>query len=389
MSPFSTKYAEITKQIQNLDPVLYGKTRNYIDGKVSYLSPYLSRGLISTKRIFDHILSLGYKRYQISSFLQELAWREYYQRIWSAKGDGIFQDLKREQPDVHHFGIPKSVLLARTGIEGIDKEIQKLYSIGYMHNHVRMYLASLVCNIARAHWYEPSRWLYYHLLDGDLASNTCSWQWVAGAFSNKKYIMNQENINRYTHTLQFQTPLDKSYEEIMTMDCPEEWSELENPILEIDLLKWSERLAPDLLKRFLSKEDLQNDFQADVQNKNIFLYHFYHLDPEWRSLEEGNRYLVLPPSLFKKHPVSEQVLQFTISLALENLPNLQILIQEWEDILPILAANKIYTREHPSLPHLDIHLDEREWMYPNVNGFYPSFFNYWKRCEKYLDTFFG
>ena len=50
-----------------------------------------------------------------------------------------------------------------------------------MHNHLRMYTASITSVIAKAHWLNPSKWMYYHLLDGDLASNSCSWQWVAGS----------------------------------------------------------------------------------------------------------------------------------------------------------------------------------------------------------------
>ena len=55
-----------------------------------------------------------------------------------------------------------------------------------------MYIASIVCNIAKSHWKLPTKWFYYYLLDGDLASNNLSWQWVCGANSSKKYYANQE-----------------------------------------------------------------------------------------------------------------------------------------------------------------------------------------------------
>lgn len=69
-----------------------------------------------------------------------------------------------------------------------------------MHNHLRMYIAGTITNVSHAHWRVPSLWLYSHLLDGDITSNTCSWQWNAGTFSSKKYLANQENINTYTGT---------------------------------------------------------------------------------------------------------------------------------------------------------------------------------------------
>jgi deoxyribodipyrimidine photo-lyase len=84
-----------------------------------------------------------------------------------------------------------------------------------------MYTAALFCNIGRAHWRQPARWMYYHLLDGDWASNACSWQWVAGANSSKTYLANQENINRYTGSKQMGTYLDCSYEALADLNPPE------------------------------------------------------------------------------------------------------------------------------------------------------------------------
>jgi len=115
----------------------------------------------------------------------------------------------------------KAIELAQTGIESIDFAINELYKNGYMHNHGRMYTASMACNMGKAHWLDPSKWMYYHLLDGDIASNNCSWQWVAGAFSNKKYYCNQENINKYTFSNQVNTFLDLPYEALGSMSIPD------------------------------------------------------------------------------------------------------------------------------------------------------------------------
>ena len=185
---FSTGYQEILQRVQNINPVQYAKTRNFVNGAVTYLSPYISRGAISVKQVMETVLHKGYKPYQIEKFLQELAWREYYQRVWQYAGDDIWKDIKQPQQDVLHHQMITAVDEAATGIEAIDKSIENLYNSGYMHNHVRMYTASLVCNMAKAHWLQPSQWMYYHLLDGDIASNNCSWQWVAAAFASKKIL---------------------------------------------------------------------------------------------------------------------------------------------------------------------------------------------------------
>jgi deoxyribodipyrimidine photo-lyase len=78
---FPTDHASILKKIDQIDPLKYAKTRNFIDGHVTYLSPYISRGVISTKQVLEHVLSKGYKVYQMDSFVKELCWRDYFQRV--------------------------------------------------------------------------------------------------------------------------------------------------------------------------------------------------------------------------------------------------------------------------------------------------------------------
>ena len=218
---FPTDYQSIQNRIARINPVKYASTRNFIDGAVTYLSPYISRGIISVKQVMDTMLQRGYEPYKIEKFLQELAWREYFQRVWQHAGDGIWQDIKQQQPDVLHNQMIASIESATTGVDAIDDAVKHLYKTGYMHNHVRMYTASMACNMGKAHWLQPSKWMYYHLLDGDIASNNCSWQWVAAAFASKKYYFNQENVNKYTFSKQQNTFIDKSYEEINDMPIPD------------------------------------------------------------------------------------------------------------------------------------------------------------------------
>ena len=88
---FPTSYNEIFQRIHNIDPAKYGSTSNFIDGSVTYLSPYISQGVISTKFILSEIIRRGYKPVKIEKFIQELAWRDYWQQIWMSKGDTIDQ----------------------------------------------------------------------------------------------------------------------------------------------------------------------------------------------------------------------------------------------------------------------------------------------------------
>ena len=153
------------------------------------MSAYISRGVISTKFILNTLLDNNYNPARIEKFIQELAWRDYWQQVWISKGNLINTDLKHNQFPVTNNLLPKAIFDASTGITAIDKSILKLYDIGYMHNHLRMYVASIACNIAQSHWMIPAKWMYYHLLDADWASNSLSWQWVAGQIRIKNILL--------------------------------------------------------------------------------------------------------------------------------------------------------------------------------------------------------
>lgn len=365
---FTTDHHSILQQVQHIDPVSYARTRNHINGAVSYLSPYISRGVISLRQVRESVLHRGYQPQQAEKFLQELAWREYYQRVWQQKGDSIWEDLKQSQTDFIHRQMITAIQDAATGIRSIDRQIEHLYATGYMHNHARMYVASIACNIAKAHWQEPAKWLYYHLLDGDIASNNCSWQWVAGAFASKKYYCDQENINRYTGSSQQQTFLDRSYEEINRMPVPE-------------ILKASH--TPDLPCRLPT-----TPLPIIDNTRPTLLYNAYNIDPLWRALDNVNRVLLLEPSHYNRYPVSEKVIRFIIDLS-KNISGIQLFCGELQQLQSLYQESKLapqdafISKEHPAFTHYPGIKDGRDWMYPEVTGYYPSFFSFWKACQKH------
>ena len=362
---FPTDYESILKRIDEIDPVKYARSRNFIDGDVTYLSPYISRGVISVKMVKDIIFKRGYKIYEMEKFIQELAWREYWQRIWQSKGDEILSDLKQTQPDYIHRELPAAILNYQTRIDAIDNYIAQMYEQGYMHNHVRMYVASIVCNIAKSHWALPAQWLYYHLLDGDIASNHLSWQWTCGSASSKKYYCDQTNISRYTGSNQRKSYLAYDYETLAEMDVP-------------DILK--ETTVPELTTVLPDTASLNID-----TTKPTCIYNSYNLDPNWRSNEDVNRVLLLEPSHFVKYPVSEKVIDFIVALS-KNIPGIQIYKSEFKEIEELYLNNKskIIFKEHPAFMHYKGTCDSREWMAPSITGNFNSFFSFWKKAEREL-----
>ena len=362
-SIFPTSYAEILQRVRNIDPVKYGSTRNYINGSVTYLSAYISRGIVSTKFILSEVLNRGYQPAQIEKFIQELAWRDYWQQVWIAKGDAINQDLKHQQNPVSNTSIPKSIVTANTGIEAIDTSIQEFYKTGYLHNHVRMYIAAIACNMAQSHWKVPAQWMYYHLLDADWASNALSWQWVAGSNANKKYVANQDNINKYCFTEQKNTFLDLPYEAFNSLEIPDILIDTPKLLLETNLPK-------------------PNPISIDEKLPTC-IYNFYNLDPLWKKDISANRILLLEPSHFKEYPVSEKTIDFVTAFSKENIENIQVYVGEFKDMIPTYNIESVYYKEHPLNHHYQGIEESRDWMF-DVEGYYPSFFSFWKKCKKQL-----
>ncbi len=361
IEPFTTDYKTILEKIEQVNPILYCKNRNFINGAVTYFSPYISRGVISTKQVLDRVLKKGYKIQQIESFVKELCWRDYFQRVGQHKD--LTLDIRQKQEPIITKEIPVAIIDARTGIEGIDKAIEQLYHTGYMHNHCRMYTASLVCNIAKSYWQQPSQWMYYHLLDGDWASNTCSWQWVAAANSNKKYYANQEYINKYTFTNQQNTYLDLSYEALERIDTPASLLSTQN-------------FQPS--PYFPAASDMKLDNSLPT-----FIYNYYNLDPQWHKEEAGNRILLIEPDFFSRYPVSKICMDFMLALS-KNIPGMQVYMGSFLSFTDIYTGNSIYFKEHPlNIGYKGIE-EPRDWITDQVTEYYSSFFGYWKKVERQL-----
>lgn len=358
---FTVDYASILNKIEVINPVKYAHSRNYIDGQVNYLSPYISRGVVSTKQVLASLQGKGYSFEQLEPLIQQLCWRDYFQRIAQVKE--INTEIKQVQEQVKHHAIPLSILEAKTGIQAIDQSIETLFESGYMHNHSRLYLAALTCNIGKSHWLHPAKWMYYHLLDGDWASNACSWQWVAGANSSKKYYANQENINKYTASKQRNTYLDTSYEVLPEMEIPASLTTTEEFNFEITLP--------------------EGDSIQIIPDQPIFIYNYYNLDPLWHKNEPGNRILLLEPEFFQNYPISKKCMDFMLDLS-KNIQGIQIYVGSFQAFSAEYKETSIYYKEHPlNIGYFGLQ-EERDWIANDVSGYYPSFFSYWKKVKKHL-----
>jgi deoxyribodipyrimidine photo-lyase len=115
------------------------------------------------------------------------------------------------------------------------------------------------------------------------------------------------------------------------------------------------------------------------RNLPTLVYNSYNLDPHWRKTEQANRILLLEPSHFKKFPVSEKVLKFVIELSTNN-EGIQCWVAEIDELTKLVDGNTIISKEHPAFMHYPGAKDERDWLFPAVKEYFPSFSTYWKKA---------
>ncbi len=204
-------------RLEAIDPAAYARTRNHLEGAVTGIGPYVTHGFLSLPQVRDDLVA----RYRLRAdhkLVFELAWREYFRHVWAHEGDGILGSLHAGPlpESAYSRELPADLRQARTGVPAIDAAVRQLYATGTLHNHARMWLASYAVHLRKVHWRTGADWMLAHLLDGDLASNHLSWQWVAGTGSAKPYLFNAENVARYAprgwHSPG--TVVDRSYEEL-------------------------------------------------------------------------------------------------------------------------------------------------------------------------------
>ncbi|MBL0945137.1 MAG: deoxyribodipyrimidine photolyase [Hydrogenophaga sp.] len=196
--PFEPTREAAHARLAALQPEAYARTRNHLEGAVTRLSPYLAHGLLGLAEVLQ-ALRERHGLDETHKLVQELGWRAYFHHVWRHRGEAIFGSLHAGPlpDDAYAPALPEDIRRGATGVPAIDRAVRTLYATGYLHNHARLWLASYVVHLRKVHWRAGADWLYGHLLDGDLASNHLSWQWVAGTGSHKPYLFNADNVARF------------------------------------------------------------------------------------------------------------------------------------------------------------------------------------------------
>jgi deoxyribodipyrimidine photo-lyase len=193
--------------------------RNYVNASTSKLSAYLRHGILSILEVADHVRqhALGRER---NEFLKQLTWHEFFYLVLEQEGADVLENLEPPKYEARwNLEMPEDIPGAQTGLPCVNAWVTKLIRTGYLHNHERLWFAAYVTHWRKIHWRAGYEFFREHLLDGDIASNALSWQWVASTFSAKPYFMNQQNIelfssDAYCSGCRALCPFQKTYPEL-------------------------------------------------------------------------------------------------------------------------------------------------------------------------------
>jgi deoxyribodipyrimidine photo-lyase len=204
---FSSTRHEALEQWERFLPHVadYSACRNAVvpgHGYVSRLSPAIRCRLITEEEILAS-LRHRFPFHRVEKFVQEVLWRGYW-KAWLERNPGIWQGYQTHIASNFPYLTPlqrervEEVMCGHSGVAVMDRFAHELVQTGYLHNHARMWWASFWIHVEQLPWQLGADFFYRHLLDGDPASNTLSWRWVAGLQTRgKTYVVRRSNIEKY------------------------------------------------------------------------------------------------------------------------------------------------------------------------------------------------
>ena len=203
---FQTTREGVLKQLNNFiekDILNYNSKRNFDFGinnrsNVSCLSPYLTHRILTEFETTKKVLA-KHPFQKVDKYIQEIFWRVYWKgwlelrpKVWS----DFIEDLKSIKDNENY----NNAINAETEIECFNDWVKELKEFNYLHNHTRMLFASIWIFTLGLPWQKGAEFFMKHLLDGDSASNTLSWRWVAGIQTKGKHYLAQSwNITKFTN----------------------------------------------------------------------------------------------------------------------------------------------------------------------------------------------
>jgi hypothetical protein len=354
----------------------YSRLRNFDYGpedrsNISCLSPYITHGVISELEVIKKSLS-KFSFSKNEKFIQEVLWRTYW-KGWLELRPNVWKDylielnkIREEFKDNQNY---RNAIDGKTNIECFNQWVNELKENNYLHNHTRMWFASIWIFTLELPWQLGAEFFMQHLFDGDAASNTLGWRWVAGVQTQgKHYLASEWNIKKFTNN-------------------------------RFNNIKLKESAPPKFSKKTYSivKQDFRNK-NIDNQNLLIFENNLSFETTDFQNNKFKKIYIISNKNENRSIKLSEKVIQFKSLLIEDQKQRLKgnSIDCEVVDITEIKNINEsiiaLYPTVGENLDYLNLNvlkldflfrkLDQFSWQYCNK-----GFFNFKNYIPKIISNF--
>ena len=354
----------------------YSKLRNFDFGpekrsNVSCLSPYISHGIVNEQEIIKK--SLGkFSFSKNEKFIQEVLWRTYW-KGWLELRPNVWSDylteLTKIKKDLKNNQNYKNAIEGKTKIDCFNQWVIELKENNYLHNHTRMWFASIWIFTLELPWQLGAEFFMQHLYDGDAASNTLGWRWVAGVQTQgKHYLASEWNIKKFTAN-------------------------------RFNNIKLNENAPPKVSEKTYSiiKQDFSNPQNIEDKSLLIFDNNLSFEITDFQNFKFKKVYLISNENDNRSIKLSEKVLKFKSLLIEDQKQRLKAKSINYEvisisEIKDIQNCYSLYPSVGENLDYLNLNnskitflyrkLDQYSWQYCNK-----GFFNFKNYIPKIISTF--
>jgi len=358
----------------NNDILNYSSKRNYDFGpierkNVSCLSPYISHRLINEYEISKKVLS-KHPYQKVEKYIQEIYWRVYWKgwlelrpKVW----DDFTEDLNTIEESENYY----LAINGQTKIECFNDWVKEIKEYNYLHNHARMWFASIWIFTLGLPWQKGAEFFMKYLLDGDAATNTLSWRWVGGLQTKGKHYLAQSwNISKF---------LKKKYQNIELR---------ENVLSLIDNREY--KISPIEIQTNNSKNEYLIVFENDLSIESLKVkdykkIYFILLDNKNRLLELDSKVLN-----YKKNIIKDHIKEIDDSFVLINKDETEELLESLKNfdiVYPSIGENMSFIKKKVKEKKLNLNFITRDedifcWNFSNK-----GYFNFKSNIPKILAKF--
>ena len=361
---FEASRAKAINQLDNFvenNLAEYSRLRNFDFGpekrlNVSCLSPYITHGIINEKEVIQRSLS-KFSFSKNEKFIQEVLWRTYW-KGWLELRPNVWNDYLIELKKIKiEFKDNKEYLKAiegKTNIDCFNTWVNELKENNYLHNHSRMWFASIWIFTLNLPWQLGAEFFMQHLFDGDAASNTLGWRWVAGIQTQgKHYLANEWNIKKFTNN-------------------------------RFDNINLNENAPPKVSEKIYSAvlKDFNNPVNLEKKNLIIFENNLSFEFTDFKNHKFEKIYLVNNKNDNREIKLSEKTLKFKTNLINDQKKRLHEISLDCEiidisELKSIKNAYLLYPCVGENLNFLNSQeINNGEFLYRNLDR------SFWKYCNK-------